>query len=97
MLTVALLVMTNTGTNLNAQLQISAFWNSSKKRYHMAVQMIIIKATHIRSPSTSLVVRTMLIVTMRYLCAPTRIAKMKQTVPRASKDVDRINGAPIHC
>lgn len=97
MLTVALLVMTNTGTNLNAQLQISAFWNSSKKRNHMAVQMIIIKATHIRSPSTSLVVRTMLIVTMRYLCVPTRIAKMKQTVPRASKDVDRINGAPIHC
>lgn len=79
MLIVALLVMTNTATNLNAQLQISAFWNIYKKHYHMDVKMIIIKATHIRSPSTSLVIRTMLIVTMRYLCVPTRIAKMKQT------------------
>lgn len=47
MITLALLIMTNPGTNLNAQLQVSTFGNSSKTHYYMAVKVITIKPINI--------------------------------------------------
>lgn len=43
MLIVALLIMTNTGTDQNAQVQVSTFWNIYKMYYYMTVKMIMIK------------------------------------------------------
>ena len=38
--------MINTGSNLNAQLQVSAFRNICKTHYYLAAKMITMKATY---------------------------------------------------